>query len=82
MLSTDEGYQRVVEAFVGNFTANIAASKLALNQQAVHNDSSIQNRFEPVKSRTRHVLEWPSILFIRTFCDIVSNKTLLEFFNH
>jgi hypothetical protein len=42
MLSTDEGYQRRMEPFVGNFTANIAASKLAQTERSVHNDSSIQ----------------------------------------
>jgi hypothetical protein len=34
MLSTDEGYQCSLEAFVGNFTANIAASKLAESEWA------------------------------------------------
>jgi hypothetical protein len=42
MLSTDEGYQRRMEPFVGNFTANISASKLANIESAVQNDSSIQ----------------------------------------
>jgi hypothetical protein len=49
MLSTDKGYQPIVEAFVGNFTANITASKLANSEQTIHNDDSIRNHLEPLK---------------------------------
>jgi hypothetical protein len=35
VLSTDEGYQAIIEAFVGNFTANIAASKLGKTERTV-----------------------------------------------
>jgi hypothetical protein len=47
MLSTDEGYQRSMKAFVGNFTANIAASKLAQTELAINNYSSIQGPRAP-----------------------------------
>jgi hypothetical protein len=55
MLSTDEGYQRNFEAFVGNFTAKIAASKLGKTERTVRNktnvsvDSSMCN-LKPFKS--------------------------------
>jgi hypothetical protein len=81
MLSTDEGYQRSVEAFVGNFTANIAVSKLAQIERVNSNSNGIQDHFERVKYWTHHFLEWPLILFIRIFCNVVSDETSLEFSN-
>jgi hypothetical protein len=49
MLGTDEGYQRNLEAFVGNFTAKIAASKLGKTERTTCNDDSIRNHLEPLK---------------------------------
>jgi hypothetical protein len=82
MLSTDEGYQRRIEPFAGNFTANIAASKLADIERAINDNNGTQDRSERKKFRAYHFLEWPLILFIRTFCNVVSDETSLEFFNH
>jgi hypothetical protein len=55
MLSTDEGYQPNIEAYVGNFTAKMTASKLGKTEQTVRMktnalvDSSMRN-LKPFKS--------------------------------
>jgi hypothetical protein len=41
MLSTDEGYQLIIEAYVGNFTAKIAASKLGKTERTVRMKTNV-----------------------------------------
>jgi hypothetical protein len=56
MLSTDEGYQLIIEAYVGNFTAKIAASKLEKTKQTVRMKTIVLVEFKHVQSQTIQVL--------------------------
>ena len=87
ILSTDEGYQRNIEAYVGNFTAKMTASNLlTLNGLFVLEPFAWSVRAQKIQETS-----FPRVVFhsqtrqfqmlIRAFCNSVSDEIWLEVSN-